>query len=52
MPALACGFAPQQASSHRALPLGSTLGDALQRERSLLHLGLEALLLGDVEELD
>ena len=29
LPALASGFAPQQASSHRALPLRSTLGDAL-----------------------
>ena len=29
LPALASGFAPQQALSHRALPLRSTLGDAL-----------------------
>ena len=29
LPALASGFAPQQALSHRALPLRSTVGDAL-----------------------
>ena len=36
----------------RQLELEDDVGDALQRERSLLHLGLEPLLLGDVEELD